>query len=319
MNHLFSTSLVTFLLTGCGGSGSDSATTRFTNAPGTYNRTLIVHESMREFIVHVPELAQRETDVPLVFFLHGTGGNGQAFADSPVLWTPKADKEGFIVVYPTALEHCHFDKGVQKEVTKWASGDLGDVTLLPLCDGQELADDMTFFDEMVNLLKNEYSIDEKRMYVSGFSNGAGMAARLSAQRSNIFAAAAFSGGAQSSALPTTLAERPMSVLSTIGNMDPLFADALGLDVPVPLSVNLANYNGFQMAVSPLLSVQGLSGDFEFSAPVYGTTATAEFFYNSSIDNNGNYVRFVIIDGLQHSYTPALVDAYWNFFLTQSLP
>lgn len=103
-----------------------SFTSDLGNIAGTYNRTLIIDEKKREFIVYIPESAAGRQRVPVVFFIHGTGGNGQAYNENPNLWRRKANEKGFIAVYPTALVHCHYENGVKKNITKWADGKLGE-------------------------------------------------------------------------------------------------------------------------------------------------------------------------------------------------
>ena len=59
-----------------------------------------------------------------------------------------------------------------------------------LCCGDD--DDFGFIIEMIETINKKYSIDESRIYSTGWSNGCGMTQRLAAQASQIFAAAAFS-------------------------------------------------------------------------------------------------------------------------------
>ena len=130
------------------------------NVAGTYYRTLITSDGKdREFIVYVPESAVGNKNIPVVIMIHGTGSTGQIFHDDPDLWVPKAKMEGFITVHPTALVHCHFDNGLEKTTTKWSHGDLGenntDMGGLPLCSGEELANDLEFFDMMIDVLKTD--------------------------------------------------------------------------------------------------------------------------------------------------------------------
>jgi polyhydroxybutyrate depolymerase len=56
------------------------------------------------------------------------------------------------------------------------------------------ADDVGFVDAMLGDLDSRLPIDRRRVYASGFSNGANFAARLSVERSTRIAAAAYSAG-----------------------------------------------------------------------------------------------------------------------------
>lgn len=293
------------------------------NIAGTYHKTLKTSDGKdREFIIYVPESAVGNQNVPVVFFIHGTGSTGQIFHDNPDLWVPKADMEGFIVVHPTALVHCHFDNGLEKTTTKWSHGDLGENNTalggLPLCPNEELAKDLEFFDMMIDLLKTDYRIDEKRIYVSGNSNGAGMGLRLAAERSDVFAAVAVNAGFQSLFLDRSITTRPMSIMITVGTNDHLFADAIDSSTPVTISESLiddiANF------VQPVLDVHALgdTSNYTYTEALYGNRNTGDFLFDNSIMNNNNSLRFFVIEGFGHNYNPALVDVFWDFFKPQSL-
>lgn len=294
------------------------------NVAGTYYRTLITSDGKdREFIVYVPESAVGNKNIPVVIMIHGTGSTGQIFHDDPDLWVPKAKMEGFITVHPTALVHCHFDNGLGKTTTKWSHGDLGenntDMGGLPLCSGEELANDLEFFDMMIDVLKTDYSIDEKRIYVTGNSNGAGMGLRLAAERSDVFAAVAVNAGFQSLFLDQSITPRPMSIMITVGTNDNLFAEAIGESVPVSIHESLIqNISNF---VQPILNIHALgdTSNYIYTEAFYEKRNTGKFLFNTSIINHNNSLRFIVIDGFGHNYNPALVNVFWDFFITQTLP
>ena len=309
--------------TGNGGSSaSDTVDVTVENNTGTYYRTLTTTDGeVREFIVYVPESASVLQNVPVVFVIHGTGSNGQEFYDHPEKWTPKADAEGFIAVYPTALVHCHFVDGQEMSKTKWASGNLGesDTQLggLPLCTNERLAKDMEFFDEMVDILRTDYSINDRRIYVTGNSNGAGMGLRLAAERSDIFAAVAVNAGSQSPFLDNVTATRPMSIMVTVGTNDNQFAQAINASVPIPIEESLIN--SIENIIQPALDVHALDTLYEYSESSIGDAMTGEFLFSISTMGNNNSLRFMIIEGFPHSYSRKLVAPHWGFLKEQSLP
>lgn len=294
------------------------------NVAGTYYRTLMTSDGEeREFIVYVPGSAVGTQNVPVVVFIHGTGSTGEIFHDNPDLWIPKADAEGFIAVHPTALVHCHFDNGLEKTTTKWAHGDLGETNTLlgalPLCTNERLANDIEFFDRMLDVLKADYLIDEKRIYVSGNSNGAGMGLRLAAERSDVFAAVAVNAGLQSQFLDRSITTRPMSILVTVGTNDHLFAQGIGASTPVPINESLIN--SVSAFLQPVLDVHALgnTSQYEYSEVSLGNRLTGRFLFNNSTQGNNNSFRFIVIEGIGHSYNPDLIDAYWDFLKEESLP
>ena len=94
------------------------------------------------FSVYVPEYLTHETQVPIVFALHGGSGHGRVFLWS---WLREARSRGVIVVAPTA------------------SGDTWSL-MDPEVDGRRLAD-------ILDYMRSHWSIDPARMLLSGMSDG----------------------------------------------------------------------------------------------------------------------------------------------------
>lgn len=288
------------------------------NVPGTYNKTIDISGDKRQYVVYVPQSVKGLTKVPVLFMIHGTNQTG-LYHYNTNLWNTKAEQEGFIVVYPTALIYCHFDSGEQRTVTKWNSGDLGETNInlgaLPLCSGEVLKDDVVFFDSLIVNIKRNFVINEKRIYASGFSNGAQMTARLAAQRSEVFASVAIHAGNLSNFIPTNLSSRPMSMIITVGNKDYLFTEGAGIKNPAPIDSTLMTYSGVTTMLQRFLDISGLSNQFSFKS----TTSLGQFDYNKSLVGKNNNIRFIIIQNLAHNYTSILIDDYWNFLSSHSLP
>ena len=72
---------------------------------GRIVRHLTVDGVVREVVLHVPDSVNGSQDVPVVFMLHGTSGDGDKFYNISG-WKEKADQEGFIAVFPSALTYC---------------------------------------------------------------------------------------------------------------------------------------------------------------------------------------------------------------------
>ena len=108
---------------------------------------------------------------PLIFAWHGHGGKMDNVADSmhfQILW-PEA-----IVVYPQGLN----------TVTNNAAGGYG----WQKEKGDDSDRDLKFFDAMLTTLRQKYSIDDTRIYTTGFSNGTGFSYLLWVERGQILAA-----------------------------------------------------------------------------------------------------------------------------------
>lgn len=309
-----------FVISGCQKDDptTDLPSVLIENIPGTFSKTLTINGSQRKYIVYVPQRVSGTAKVPVLFMIHGTNQTGQFFYNTN-LWNSKAEQEGFIVVYPTALIYCHYDAGVQRTVTKWTAGDLGQTDLslgaLPLCSGEILKDDLQFFDSMVVDIKNNFAINEKRIYASGFSNGAQITARLAAQRSDIFASVAIHAGNLSNFIPANLSTRPMSMIITVGNKDGLFTNGTGIPNPAPIDPSLMSYTGVANMMQRFLDISGLSNQFVYTS----SSGIGQFDYNTSLVNKNNNVRFIIIQNLGHSYTNILIEDYWEFLSSKSLP
>lgn len=292
------------------------------NVSGTYYQTLTTSDGQnRSYIVYVPNNVEGQ-EVPVLFMTHGTNQTGQVHYDKN-LWNPKADQEGFIVVYPTALRYCHYDNGTQRTTTKWAAGDLGETDVsrgaLPVCTGEVVQDDMLFWDELVTAIKQNYQVDAKRLYITGFSNGAQMTARLAAQRSEVFAAVTVHAGNMSDFIPATLASSPMSMMLTVGANDGLFLNAIGATPPLAVDASLMNIAGIVNVLQPFLAVSGLSNTYTYVGTQYNGTDIADFSFETSNNNLNNNLRFTVIEGLAHSYTDVLIDPFWDFLKDKSLP
>ncbi len=127
-------------------------------------KTIFYDGVERTYWEHVPETYNGLCPVPLVIMLHGGGGNGVA-AHTMSGWSTLADQENFIVVYP--------DGGLWNDYN-WS--------------GQP--DDVGFLKALIDKLKVEYIIDEKRIYTTGHSMGAGMTLTFAFKYTDVLAAIA---------------------------------------------------------------------------------------------------------------------------------
>lgn len=167
----------------------------------------------RTFTVHVPAMLNARASVPLVVMLHGGGGTARA-AMWETGWAAKADHEGFIAVFPDALA-----RDPARPASFGANPQLWNDGSGRFYPAQSPVDDVGFIAAMLDDLGRRYTIDARRVYVSGFSNGASMAFRLGAALPDRIAAIAPVAGALWKD-PVKLA-RPVSMLYITGNADPL--------------------------------------------------------------------------------------------------
>jgi polyhydroxybutyrate depolymerase len=131
----------------------------------------------RTYRLHLPPAYDGQRSLPLVLVLHGGGGTAQGVADISG-FSAKADKEGFIVVYPNGTGR-HPDR-----LFTWNAAN---------CCGyahEHNVDDVGFIRALLDKLEAELSIDPKRVFVTGISNGGMMAYRLACELSDRIAAIA---------------------------------------------------------------------------------------------------------------------------------
>ena len=128
--------------------------------------TLQVGDKTRSYRVHLP--AAGNGPYPVVFSFHGLNSNAEQ-EERVSQFSALADREGFIAVYPEGIG------------AKWRFMGRSDA-------------DVLFTLAILDRLVAEQSIDRRRIYASGISNGAQMAWRLACDRPQAFAAFGFVSG-----------------------------------------------------------------------------------------------------------------------------
>ena len=271
---------------------------------GVNDRTVELDGVDREYLVYVPPNVSRPA--PVVFMFHGSSGTGRQFLNSSG-WREQADLEGFVAVFPTGLRYRVLDSGLR--VTKWNTFTLEeevDLEELPPGypeDSPMPANDVGFVDLMLADLTDELPIDTRRIYASGFSNGASFAARLSVDRGTVFAAAAYSGGGLDGAHPV-LRSVPTSV--TVGTRDDRVLEGTGLaELPLDPSEILAS-----PVVRPFLD--GYLETFDLDPGLYGALA-AQQTTRLLWPGTDPVFQFGMIGGLTHRWPDQLVPEFWDFF------
>ena len=148
-----------------------------TTAAGQHQQGTTMHWTIdgvqREALVFAPHATKGAAKHPLVIAFHGHGG--QMLSTSvrmhfQTLW-PQA-----IVVYPQGLNTSTvLDPAGTSPGWQGKAGDLGDR-------------DLRLFDAIVATMKRSYAVDRRRIYVTGFSNGAVFSLLLWAERAKTVAA-----------------------------------------------------------------------------------------------------------------------------------
>lgn len=162
----------------------------------------------RRYHLHVPSAAAAPGPKPLVVALHGFTQP----VESLRAWLRLdrvADREGFAVAYPEAVEG------------RWSYSPAGGGVPLP-GRGAEEVDDVGFLDALLDALAAEGVADPKRVYVIGNSRGALMAWTLACRRPNRYAAAApLSSPMREANLAACSPARPVPIVAMAGTADPV--------------------------------------------------------------------------------------------------
>ncbi|MEK6959090.1 MAG: PHB depolymerase family esterase [archaeon] len=210
------------LIFGCFGSGPNK---------NDFSGKIVIDGRERTYIGHIPEGMNVDDNYPLVVVFHGGGGNAENATRMSEM-SAKADKEGFIVIYPNGTS-----AGLTNLLT-WNAW-----TCCGYANDNNI-DDVKFVKELIAQIKDIYNIDTKRIYATGLSNGAFLSYKLACEMSDTFAAVApVAGSLTGTCNPTD----PVSILIFHGTDDQLVpysggvgtasADVREPDQPVSFAVN----------------------------------------------------------------------------------
>lgn len=138
-------------------------------------REIDINSLIRSYLIYVPTGYDPDVESPLVVSLHGFASNPmqQAFFTG---WNDLGERENVIIVYPQGTGF----------PLRWAAGYDG-VT--------DQVDDVSFIDGLIAFLFYDFCLDSSRVYVNGFSNGAGMTHRIACEIPDRIAAVGMMSGA----------------------------------------------------------------------------------------------------------------------------
>jgi polyhydroxybutyrate depolymerase len=196
---------------------SGGASPRLT--PGVRARSLVLDGTRRYYDVYVPRGYDGATPVPLVLDFHGQG-LGKTAQREQSSFRELADAKGFIVGYPLGL----FGDPNDAEAPHPSGGHVGPSwNANALCCGAASAagvDDVGFARALVAAIAAEANVDRRRVYATGFSNGAALAHRLGCDAADTFAAVApMAFPLLTEPFTTCRPSRPMPVIYFAGVVD----------------------------------------------------------------------------------------------------
>lgn len=175
----------------------------------------------RTSVIIVPPAG--ESDVPphgrpLVVALHGAGGTAHNMI-STTRWDQLAKREGFVVAFPNGtpsdeLKRASFLRNPQT----WNSGEGTSLAANNTSAHAKNVDDVAFLTTLIQYIISRTTIDARRIYIAGHSNGAAMAYRFARERPELVAAVGVMAGHLQPGLQ--LLQSPVSLLSICGDQDP---------------------------------------------------------------------------------------------------
>lgn len=209
---------------------------------------ITVDDVDRNFMVRLPKGYDATKHYPVVILLHGMSQDADDM-ERLTRFDELADKDGIIAVYPIAM-HGRWNVGVRPQQAQrpmgmgpgrrgryggggypgggYPGGGGGGYPGGQRPQGQDPsedhratpADDIAFFNQMLDQLATKFSVDTKRIYAAGLSEGGFMSMRVGCALSDRIAAVAVLGAA----MPKTMIcvpTRPVPLVMINGTSDPI--------------------------------------------------------------------------------------------------
>ena len=158
----------------------------------------------RQYYLHLPNELGSVEGFPLVFVLHGFGGNANGMIGYSQM-NQIANDNGFAVAYPNGT----LDQGGTRF---WNVG--YEIHI------DETVDDVGFLVALAQFLQAEYNLDPDRIFSTGFSNGGDMCYLLGCEASDVFKAVApVAGCVMEWITESCFPQNPISFLEIHGTQD----------------------------------------------------------------------------------------------------
>ncbi|TGL11337.1 extracellular catalytic domain type 1 short-chain-length polyhydroxyalkanoate depolymerase [Leptospira meyeri] len=169
-------------------------------SPGDFTFTFSFDGIPRYYKIHVPKSYSPNKETPLLFVLHGGGGDMEIQSNEEYYHQiSKSEENGHIVVFPNG-----YSKYKSGKIATWNAGN---------CCAEardKKIDDVGFIKEVLNHTTKQMRIDKSKVYSTGMSNGAMMTYRLACEMTDTFSAIATVAGTDNTA--SCNPSKPISVL-----------------------------------------------------------------------------------------------------------
>jgi polyhydroxybutyrate depolymerase len=275
---------------------------RWSTAPSTTTSTTVV-STARAYSKFIPSSYSKDTSLPLVVLLHGYGATG-AMQESYMKFESVAETNKFILVYP--------DGTVDSSGRRfWNATDA-------CCDFlSDVADDVYLL-SILKEMESSYSIDAKRIYFVGHSNGGFMSYRMACKYPDRIAAIASLAGASFFKATDCGAKSSVSVLQVHGTKDETIlyegGQILGTSYPGAVA-SASQWATFNQCTQ---NAATRSSKFDLEPNITGDETSVTAWTNCQ---NSSEVELWTMEGAAH--IPTLKSTFatkiWEFFAAHPKP
>ena len=225
-------------LTACGGSGDSS--------PPTAEELI----DDRPFEIKIPSSYDATTATALIVVLHGFTGDGEQIL-SYFRMSDAAERHGFLVAYPDgsrdSLGRRHWN-----------------ATDACCAFDANRTNDVRYLTALIDDVEANYTIDPKRVYIIGYSNGGYMSHRMACDHSNRVAAIVSLAGASWKDPDICQTLEPVSILQVHGDLDNsvLYSGGINGSIPYPSAVDTVSDWASRNGCTGILVDSGMNVDID---------------------------------------------------------
>jgi polyhydroxybutyrate depolymerase len=257
----------------------------------------------RPFTLHVPSGYRSGTPAPLLVLLHGYTSSAEE-QERYLKFAPEADRRGVLYATPDGTLDSRNNRF-------WNATDA-------CCNLYgSTVDDGAYLIDVIKAVSAKYTVDTRRVYLFGHSNGAFMSYRMACEHADVIAGIAALNGAMWSDLSKCAPSRPVSVLHIRGTTDSTIDNDGGV-------IAGHRYPGTAETVADWVSLDGCGAtpevtpdSLDFESAVAGAETGVSRYPGC---REGSRVELWAIKGGRHvpAFSAAFAPAVFDFLLAQSL-
>ena len=259
----------------------------------------------RPYRLYVPTGYHAGTPTPLVLMLHGYSASAE-LQEVYFQLQPEAEAQGFLYARADGTKD-----GVGNRF--WNATDA-------CCNlGHSAVDDVAYLRAVLDDIEARYTVDPKRVFVVGHSNGAFMAHRLACDLSDRIAAIVSFAGATWVDPTKCTPSRPVSVLQLHGTFDAVIAynggQTIGADGPYPAAMTTTSIWRTKNGCTGTMN----GGRLDLAGDVVGQETT---ILRATGCPAGGAVELLSMQGAGHIpplVQPGFRDMVWAFFAAHPRP